>query len=185
VLIHHSGHGEKGRERGASTIATNADSRFIVRHDEPSGVLTLGHLKEKEAARNGDVFAASRVVVLGQDEDGDDVASLVVDETTERPAERADWKGALKQSDLTALRELSQLWLLDQRKPVQAARWRQALHARALLNAKEPDDSDGNRRAFQRIAALLRNAGMVQQHGKSRFVSYEPVMPGVGAEGSA
>ena len=143
-------------------------------------MLTLGHLKEKENACGDDMFLAARVIVLGQDDDGDDITSLVLDETTERPGRaRREWKGAIKASDQAALRELVRLWISDSRQPVHTVIWRKAVHTAGLLKVGEAEDSDANRRGFQRMVSLLRGAGMIEQTGKARAAAYSPAVPGI------
>lgn len=84
----HVGHAEKDRERGGSQIKGNADTRLqIERTDEEptivAGVKTFETLIHARKVKNGEdgfsLKATLRQFVLGQDLDGDDVSTLVVD----------------------------------------------------------------------------------------------------------
>jgi hypothetical protein len=84
----HVGHAEKGRERGGSQIQGNAATRLqIERVDETPTVVdgvktfeTLIHARKVKNAEDGfSLKATLRQFVLGKDQDGDDVTTLVVD----------------------------------------------------------------------------------------------------------
>jgi hypothetical protein len=183
ILIHHVGHGDKARERGAYTVRSNADARFQVEYQESTKVLTVGHLKEKENALSDPAYLAAKVVVLGTDDDGDPISSLVLEPTAERPADVTEWKGAVKKTDQEALRVLARLWLSNGRAAVLSATWRQELHREGMLPEKgQADDSAANARAFQRTAKVLREADLVGAVGFGKATSYAPKTPGVGLE---
>jgi hypothetical protein len=183
LAVHHVGHGDKGRERGAYQIRSNADARFLVEYEESSGIVSIGHLKEKEGARSETAYLAARVVVLGTDDDGDPISSLVLTATEDRPTQATEWKGAVKQSDQKGLRVLGQVWLQAGRMAVSSAAWRQELYRLDMLPDKGAgDDSEANRKAFQRMAKVLRDAELVCQSGSGKSTAYSPATPGVEAE---
>jgi hypothetical protein len=87
VSVTHVGHNEKGRERGGSQIKGNADGRFLVVRAlaEPvieNGAKTYETQIGVEKVKNGEDGFGMRVkleeIVIGVDEDGDDVTTLVV-----------------------------------------------------------------------------------------------------------
>lgn len=170
LIVHHSGHGDKDRERGAITIRTNADTRFRVEFDEFSRVMTLGHLKEKDGPLGDDTFLTFESVLLGHDDDGDEVTSLILATTTERPEKPDERKGSLQPSAIKALRVLGAMW---QGAPVSPSEWRKAMHIAGHLNADEAEDSDANRRTFQRHVKALTAAELVEKIGNgTRYISY-------------
>ncbi len=178
LLVHHSGHGDKDRERGAITIRTNADARFRVDLDEFSRVMTLGHLKEKDGPLGDDTFLTFESVLLGHDDDGDEVTSLILAATTERPEKTEYRKGGLQPTTIAALRTLGTLWTGE---PIAPADWRKAMHVAGYLNADEPEDSDANRRACQRHAKALMVTELVEKIGNgSRYITYR--LPRQGAQ---
>lgn len=87
AFIHHTGHGDKGRERGAYQIRANADTRVLVTRDEEGKgqVLTVACEKRKD----GEVFEpfnlSYEVVKVGIDEDGDDITTCVIVTTDLEP----------------------------------------------------------------------------------------------------
>jgi len=79
VFVHHSGHGDKTRERGSYQIQGNADSRILVTRDDT--VVTVRHKKSKDDRLCEPVALEYRVVELGTDADGDEITSLVLEQT--------------------------------------------------------------------------------------------------------
>lgn len=89
LFVHHTGHGDKTRERGAYQIRGNADRRIHITRDGGGlgKVITATCLKSKD----DELFAAFNVtyevIDLGHDQDGDSVTSLVIVPTDMEPAE--------------------------------------------------------------------------------------------------
>lgn len=83
MFVHHTGHGDKDRERGAYQIRASADVRLKVsRDDEGRGrVITVENLKQKDRATAEPVRLSYRVIHLGNDSDGDPITSLVMEGT--------------------------------------------------------------------------------------------------------
>lgn len=80
LFVHHTGHGDKTRERGAYQIRGNADRRIhITRDDGGLGkVITVTCLKSKDDELFADFNVTYEVIELGHDQDGDKVTSLVI-----------------------------------------------------------------------------------------------------------
>lgn len=80
LLIHHTGHGDKSRERGAYQIRGNADVRILIERDEggTGKVITVTNLKSKDDRLFDPFNLGFEVVELGKDADGDPVTSLVI-----------------------------------------------------------------------------------------------------------
>lgn len=87
ILVHHTGHGDKTRERGAYQIRGNADVRILIKRDEggKGKVITVSSLKSKDDFEFADIALSFKVVTLGIDQDGDDISSVVVIDTDLKP----------------------------------------------------------------------------------------------------
>lgn len=87
ILVHHTGHGDKTRERGAYQIRGNADVRILIKRDEggKGKVITVSSLKSKDDFEFTDIDLSFKVITLGIDQDGDDISSVVVIDTDKKP----------------------------------------------------------------------------------------------------
>jgi hypothetical protein len=85
LIVHHVGHTDKRRERGAYSLIGAVDARYLV--ERPAGtklVATLTPLKMKDAVLPPPFTLALAVVDLGiVDAQGDPVSSLVIDHVEE------------------------------------------------------------------------------------------------------
>jgi hypothetical protein len=96
VLVHHTGHGDKTRERGAYQIRGNADVRILIKRDEggKGKVITVSSLKSKDDAEFADINLSYQVEVLGMDQDGEDITSVVITDTDLKPQDASTPKGS-------------------------------------------------------------------------------------------
>lgn len=82
IVVHHSGHSATERPRGASAITANVD--FLLgayRPDAAMPIARLDTIKQKDGERvSGLVFQMAKQV-LGHDDDGDEVTSLIAEHT--------------------------------------------------------------------------------------------------------
>ena len=87
ALIHHTGHGDKSRERGAYQIRANADARFLVNRDEDGKgrVLTISCEKRKDGECFDPFHLSYEVVKVGSDMDGEDITTCVIVPTELEP----------------------------------------------------------------------------------------------------
>lgn len=77
VVIHHSGHSAAERPRGSSAITANVD--FMLGVYKPEGttqVARLDVIKQKDGDRLGNITFKLNRIVLGHDEDGEEMSSL-------------------------------------------------------------------------------------------------------------
>ena len=77
IVIHHTGHSASERPRGSSAITANVD--FMVGVYKPEGTNLMAKLdviKQKDGDRLANQVFTMKRVVLGQDEDGEDLSSL-------------------------------------------------------------------------------------------------------------
>ncbi len=88
LFVHHTGHGDKNRERGAYQIRAMADNRILVTRDEngKGKVITV----QGEKCKDGELFEpfnlSYEVIEVGRDADGDPVTSCVMVSTEMQPA---------------------------------------------------------------------------------------------------
>jgi len=80
IFIHHTGHGDKSRERGAYQIRANADVRILVSRDRDNKgeVITISNEKQKDDVAFEQIHLTYKVIPVGVDDDGDQVNSLVM-----------------------------------------------------------------------------------------------------------
>jgi len=95
VFVHHVGHSEKDRERGAYQIRANADFRFKI--ERSGATITMTNAKAKEGCELPPMYFRFREIELGTDDEGDRITSLVMeptDQPTQKPREVAKPAGA-------------------------------------------------------------------------------------------
>lgn len=87
IFVHHNGHGDSSRERGAYQIRANADTRILVSRDENNAgrVISVECLKRKDDALPDPVRLSYTPVQVGTDADGDPITSIVLHPTDEEP----------------------------------------------------------------------------------------------------
>lgn len=106
MFLHHTGHGDKSRERGASDIGCNADVRLCI---EIVGekMRRLCALKLKDAETPADMFFTLALVELGQnDDEGIPVTSVVLRQLTDYAPQQQDSSRKDARIALTALKSL-------------------------------------------------------------------------------
>lgn len=89
LLIHHSGHSATERPRGSSAIRANIDFLLGVFRDEREMLATVECQKQKDGALFDDAKFTLGHWVLGRDEDGDEINSLVARHLSTKEEERA------------------------------------------------------------------------------------------------
>ncbi len=77
LIVHHSGHSATERPRGSSALTANADYLYGVFRDEGEHLATLECVKIKDGERPPQLTFGLERIVLGTDEDGEEVSSLV------------------------------------------------------------------------------------------------------------
>jgi hypothetical protein len=77
LLVHHTGHQATERPRGSSSIRANIDFLMGVFRDEREMLATVSCVKQKDGELFKDAVFSLSVAKLGQDEDGDEITSLV------------------------------------------------------------------------------------------------------------
>lgn len=87
LLIHHTGHGDKTRARGAMALHGALDASYRLDKDE-TGVIRLEAVKMKDAPPPRPMAFRLRTVELGiEDDQGEQITSAVLDSTAYEPPE--------------------------------------------------------------------------------------------------
>ncbi len=77
TIVHHTGHGNQNRERGSSSLMGALDSKISVSTDKHKITsVKCGKMKDGEEFKN--ISLESKLVILGEDEDGDLITSLAM-----------------------------------------------------------------------------------------------------------
>lgn len=173
LVVHHSGHGDRGRERGSSVITGDFDARYQLTKD--GHTTTLTPVKLKDALLPPVLAFSLETVSLGQqDEDGDEITSAVPRWAADTPPDatggRVRGETPLKRSSRTALEVLDRLLRVEHLPAPQDARllgarfvvslpaWREEALAAGI---DRTDDRASARRTWNRAKAELISRGYV------------------------
>jgi hypothetical protein len=165
VVIHHCGIDTK-RPRGHTSLTGAADAQLACKRDE-AGLISVS-VEWLKDGREGDVITSRLAVVeLGQDTDGDEITSCVIEESEEKPTttEKAPRLAPAVTIALQALHDAIEAGgteppasnhIPPHTRAVSVELWRKHAYAK---------DSDGNaeakRKAFQRSSKTLQAKGLV------------------------
>jgi hypothetical protein len=148
--IHHTGHGDKDRSRGAYCLKAALDFEYRVKRPEENLVL-LECTKMKDAERP-EPLAFEPVVVNMVDEQGQPTSSLAL-KLTELPEKQAGQK-KLPTAQRIALQALS--GLLVGKESIHVDEWRAECYSAGIS-----DSPEGKKKAFNRSRTALLDAGLV------------------------
>ena len=85
IIIHHSGY-DATHARGHSSLRAAADAEIQVAKDDQTGLITAKVIKMKDGADGDQFLSRLRVIDLGQDEDGEEMTSCVIESADTEPA---------------------------------------------------------------------------------------------------
>ena len=179
LLVHHSGHAEKDRMRGHSSLHAAADAVLSVKADPETKLRTISLAKLKDGEAGTSWSFELEQVKLGTDEDGDPITTCLVNPrddvplTPPKPSRRAASQGEIDRnfvletlrdvisksggkppSSVTTCRHKSEVVTRDA--------WRDACYSRGF----RADDRDAARRsAFWRASSTLYNDGLAIEDG--------------------
>jgi hypothetical protein len=108
LLVAHSGHGNSGRPRGASSLMANPDAEYIVDRPDMTGMMvTVTRERFKDAPSMPPLAYEAQVIDLGRlDRYGEPVTSLaLVSSSAPPPALNAKGRGRNQEKFAVALRE--------------------------------------------------------------------------------
>ncbi len=81
TIVHHTGHNEKDRARGSTTIKASMDSEYLVEKDEVYNTVSLKTTKMKDAPHPDNKKFSIKVSNLGiKDDEGEEVTSVYLAE---------------------------------------------------------------------------------------------------------
>jgi hypothetical protein len=80
LLLHHSGHGDKERSRGASVLEAGVDAIYQITGDRETGIVCLKKPKKmKDGEPQPDTYFKTQEILVGLDEDLQPIHSIVLD----------------------------------------------------------------------------------------------------------
>lgn len=105
LAVHHTGHDNIGRARGASAFEADVEALYIVARDGTSKTVTVSRERFKDSEELPPLAYEASVVDLGRlDEDGEPITSLALNRI-DAPPVAAKSKGPNQAKAITALRE--------------------------------------------------------------------------------
>lgn len=111
LLVHHTGHVEKGRARGASALEADTDAAYVINRSPGTTEVTVSRERFKDSGDLPPLAYRAETIRLGEvDDDGKDVTSLAlvpIDPQTVATEQRGAGPRGLRQRELLkALKEL-------------------------------------------------------------------------------
>lgn len=90
IIIHHSGHDNKERSRGSSSIRASMDFEFQVNKDEDIGITTIKNTKMKDFEPPKPLsFRFEPIDIDLLDDDGEKIMGVILESTDEQPANKS------------------------------------------------------------------------------------------------
>ncbi|MFP5239906.1 MAG: AAA family ATPase, partial [Acidobacteriota bacterium] len=160
LLVAHTGKDETRGLRGWSGVRGAADFEMEVVREGHDRVATLTKLKGGE---EGLAFPFRlKPVVLGQDEDGDDITSCVVEHVQEMPERHLDAKSLAQQA---VLQSLEQIHAMTDEWPTQ----NELLQVAASKLPEEEDGRDRRRSSCSRALSTYISRGEIVRDAQGRL----------------
>ncbi|XDZ71078.1 AAA family ATPase [Alphaproteobacteria bacterium LSUCC0744] len=160
LIVHHSGHGESQRARGASALRGALDSEFSCKKDRSTVVISCSKMKDAEAPEN--LAMSLKSVELGVAKDGKQISSAVLirnDEAQIRSKITVSIANKLKTFQ-EAVRENGNVTKLGDvilEKSVSLEGWREIFYRRSPADTQE-----AKRKAFERARKDLVEKGFLE-----------------------
>lgn len=154
LLVHHSGHGEAGRARGASALRAAVDAEFSVRK-AGAGALAVSCTKMKDALTPPDFAFTIESVELGARADGQLITGPALRETV--PHEKSSTK-PLSAGQKLAVQAFNAARSTEGNdvSSIHVENWRTAFY-----RISTADSDAGKRKAFNRARSALQSAGIL------------------------
>ena len=160
LIVHHSGHGESQRARGASALRGALDSEFSCKKDRSTVVISCTKMKDAEAPEN--LAMSLKSVELGVAKDGKQISSAVLirnDEAQIRSKITVSIANKLKtfheavrvNGNITKLGDV----ILEKSVPLEG--WREIFYRRSPADTQE-----AKRKAFERARKDLVEKGFLE-----------------------
>jgi hypothetical protein len=158
--IHHSGHGDKTRSRGHSSLYAAMDIELQVTRDDPKGPINVAHTKCRDLDRMDPLFFDLLPEPLPwADEDGEPMNSAVlVGIDSPEPVPQP-----LPRPQRLALEALQRLAAESPDGWVYAADWRKAALESGITHS---ESKQGKYQAFARAMEGLKECGLIRNEGE-------------------
>jgi hypothetical protein len=158
LVVHHTGHGDKSRARGHSSLNGAIDTELKLERTDGNGTLTC--TKQKDGEEPKPVGYALTQAVIGTDEDGDPITSCTVNYCVAEASDGAKRKPPASQ--VIALRALHTAMVEEGgtfagQFAVHIDHWRKAAYDGGIA-----DTPDGRQKAFVRSRKELVASGEVK-----------------------
>jgi hypothetical protein len=159
LLVHHTGKDTSRGMRGSSNFGGDVDTAIFIEKEEDGEIATVYCPKQRDGARFEPMNFMLREVVLGEDDDGDDVTTCVIDLTD--PPEKAPQAPKGKAKD--AFDILVRLVHDRQSDRVPDQDWRMAIvGSAAFRNSSNPNqDHKRQRKALQKNGLITIDGDMI------------------------
>ena len=153
LLVHHVGHGDKGRERGSYALRGNVDFRIQVERPNDGRIITVSSKKQKDGEPFGDLHFEWKQIETGwRDIDGDPITSVILEPTNAVP-QPMEPTGKVQKAILDQLRVT----------PTKKADL-----------AKQLESAGNSRTGTYRAARMLVDAGLIHECGSLLSVVTPP-----------
>ena len=179
LVVHHSGHGQKDRSRGSSSIRAAMDGEFSATKGEGGIVLSCHKAKDFEAFKPLQ-FSLKPVELEWLDDDGEPMTSVYLEYVSEaKPSNKRKKLTARDDAILTALSEASEKHGIgptaeikekfagfsglggDSQKIVHVDHWREQAYKTITVEADESKKLKAKQMAFKRAREKLHDDGYV------------------------
>lgn len=161
LLVHHSGKDDSKGSRGWSGIMAAVDVELEVKRDKDGDQRSITSTKQKDGEDRISYGFKLRTVVMGQDEDGDDITSCVVEYND---AGRVEKPTKLGHNQAALMRALADLQGFNSGEGIEEEKLIAATVE--LMHLKEGAKQDMRAfRAREALTALLGNGYVVEENG--------------------
>jgi RecA-family ATPase len=112
LLLHHTGHGEQGRARGASALEADTDAAYIIKREPGTKLVSVSRERFKDSADLAPLAYQAEIIDLGEKDEFDQPVTsiaLVAVDGAEVASERQSDKGPRGSGQRQLLRALSEL----------------------------------------------------------------------------
>ena len=165
LTVHHSGHADKSRARGSTVFRAAMDAEYLVEKDGLT--IKLSNSKQKDAARQPDVFFEMEYVILGEEADGTPFGSAVLrklDEAPQQMKKLTEIQQIALQAFRDAVDDFGQVDRLGRFQGVRVSDWQD------VFCSMRDGRQDTKRRAFERASEALEERHYVKmENGMATF----------------
>lgn len=167
MILHHSGKDKASGARGHSALRAAVDTEIEVKNCE--GVITAEVTKQRDGRTEEKFYFSLKTITIGQDVDGEQITSCVLDCTETPPKTKRKLSGQMKRAyehllDLMIAKGEMHIPKLGMPKikVVKVADFREVLEKGKIVDS---DKSDNIRRSVSRVIDALNNAGITAVWG--------------------